>query len=97
MEKNHKGLFRFDRDTHQITMKTGISSLVDGGPQCCESSSCKAGGLQRQGGPTTFIAGVFITSSLQPLSIRRIARRQWSRVFSVFILVKRLRASNIHN
>ena len=28
----HKGLCRFDRDTHQITLKLGTPSLANGGP-----------------------------------------------------------------
>ena len=31
--KQNRELCRFDRDTHQITSKTELTSLVNGGPQ----------------------------------------------------------------
>lgn len=54
------GVCRFDRDTHQITMKTEMASLANGGPHKLHLQlSCKAGGLQRRRALTTLISWSF--------------------------------------
>jgi hypothetical protein len=61
--KQNRELCRFDRDTHQITLKTELTSLANGGPQHVHKyASRKAGGLQRRRVLKSFNKGVFITS-----------------------------------
>ena len=62
------GSYRLDWDTHQIKLKTEMTSLANGGPHTHQGSR-NAGGLQKRRALKSYVIGVFITSSVRPFFI----------------------------